>query len=616
MGRRIFEEHGFDVKGKVLSYEEYKPFIFTEQGFKINEEHNEGIIKRAEELLDKEYPMLIATDFMMFRRDGNRSIYQGKYFMRRADVLSLAIAEYVEGKGRFADKLTDLVWMILEETTWVVPAHNPGKDGVPYNLPYAYSGEVDYIDLFSAATASTLSWVYYLCGDVLDKISPVIVPRLLLEIDRRIVKPFLNEKACREKMGWTGVKGNKVNNWNPWIISNVLTVCALTVKDTETREALVARTLPMLDNFTSVYHSDGGCDEGPGYWGAAGGALFNATLVLYDITGGYVNIYNDPLFKNMGEYEVKAIVTDNRVLNFADCAGKMTPGADILYHWGVLCNSEMMRSYGQYKLNGGLPKSAVEHNHPYRGFLFLTQPRLPKADFVPPLKFWLDGIVIAGTRETLDINKGLYLAFKGGHNGESHNHNDVGTLIVFADGKPIFLDAGSGIYTRRTFSDERYTIWAMRSDYHNVATINGVVQNKGAQACSADHVYDEASGKLTMSLKTAYPAEADIESYTRSAVLEGSVITVEDDITLGNDGNIAFNFICNVLPENVTENSFDIHGRTVTFDSSLEYVVEALDCSWPEVERIPRVWDCETMYRIMLKNKAPFKSKKFVLTVK
>ena len=183
MGRRIFEEHGFDVKGKVLSYDEYKPFIFTEQGFKINEEHNESIIKRAEEILDKEYPVLIASDFMMFKRDGNRSIYQTKYFLRRTDVLSLAIAEYVEGKGRFADKLTDLVWMILEETSWVIPAHNPPKDGVPYNLPYAYSGEVDYIDLFSAATAATLSWVYYLCRDVLDKVSPVIVPRLLLEID-------------------------------------------------------------------------------------------------------------------------------------------------------------------------------------------------------------------------------------------------------------------------------------------------------------------------------------------------------------------------------------------------------------------------------------------------
>ncbi len=616
MGRRIFEEHKFDVTGKVLSYEDYKPFIFKPEGFKINPEHNEEIIKRAESILDKEYPVLIASDFMMFKRDGNRSIYQGKCFPRRADMLTLALAEYVGGKGRFADKLTDLVWMILEETSWVIPAHNPGKDGVPYNLPYAYTGEVDYIDLFSATTAASLSWVYYLCKDVLDNVSPVIVPRMLFELNRRIVEPFNSDKACREKMGWTGVKGNRVNNWNPWIVSNVLTVCALTVKDMETREKMVARAIPMLDCFTSVYHDDGGCDEGPGYWGAAGGALFSATLVLYDLTGGYVNIYDNPLFKNMGEYEVKVIVSENRVLNFADCAGRMSPNASILYEWGVLCNSEMMKTYGQYRLSGNLPKPVVDSNHPYRSFLFLTETRQPKAEFVPPLKFWLDGIVIAGTRESLDVNKGLYVALKGGHNGESHNHNDVGTVVVFADGQPIFLDAGSGTYTRRTFSPERYTIWAMRSDYHNVATVNGVVQNKGAQACSSDHVYDEASGKLTISLKNAYETEADIESYTRSAVLENSVVTIEDDITLGSDGNVMFSYICNMKPENVTENSFEIHGRTVTFDPSLEYGVEAIDCTWPEVERIPRVWDCEEIYRVTLKNKAPFKSKTFVLTVK
>ncbi len=616
MGRRIFEEHNFDVTGKVVSYDDFKLFLHKKDGFKINPEHNAKIIERAEALMDKQYPVLIASDFMMFKRDGNRSIYEGKYFPRRGDVLALALAEYVEGKGRFADKLTDLVWMILEETTWVLPAHNPAKDGKPYNLPYAYTGEVDYIDLFSATTAASLSVVYYLCKDVLDNVSPVIVPRMLFEINRRIVVPFLNDKACAEKMWWTGVRGNSVNNWNPWILSNILTVCALTVKDDETREQIVKRAMPMLDNFTSVYHSDGGCDEGPSYWSAAGAALFNATLVLYDLTGGYVNIFADQLFKNMGEYAVKVFITNGRCLNFADCPARANPSPSILYEWGVLSDSEMMRTYAQYRLDGGLCTPALDSGEVYRSLLFLCRERLPKAEFIAPTKFWLDGIVIAGTRESSDIFKGLYVALKGGNNAESHNHNDVGTVVVFADGQPIFLDAGSGTYTRRTFSNERYTIWAMSSDYHNLATINGVVQKGGKQEYSSDHVYDEKSGKLTMNLKTAYPAEADIASYTRSAVLENSVVTIEDDLVLGSDGNVMFSYICNMEPVNVTDSSFEIHGRTVTFDPSLEYNVEALDKTWPEVAGIPKAWDTEYLYRVTLKNKAPIKSKKYVLTVK
>lgn len=616
MGRRIFEEHKFDVTGKVVSYDDFKLFIHKDGGFAVNPEQNKRIIERAEALLEKQYPLLIASDYMMFKRDGNRSIFESKYFPRRGDVLSLALAEYVEGQGRFADKLADLVWLMLEETTWVLPAHNPGKGKTPYNLPYAYAGKVDYIDLFSATSGATLAAVYYLCGDVLEKVSPVIPERLLFEINRRIVEPFLDDEACYEKMWWTGIRGNVVNNWNPWILSNILTVCALTVKDDETREKIVKKALPMLDNFTAVYHSDGGCDEGPSYWNAAGAALFNATLVLYDLTNGYVDIFKDELFRRMGEYEVKVFVTNGRFLNFADCPARCNPDPSVIYEWGLLSGSEMMRTYGQAKLDGGLHGPWLDSSLVYRSMLFVSRERLPKAEFVAPTKFWLDGIAIAGTRETSDTTKGLYLAFKGGNNAESHNHNDVGTLVVFSDGQPVFLDAGSGTYTRRTFSGERYTIWAMRSDYHNVATINGVVQKGGGNEHSSDHVYDEKTGKLTMNLKTAYPAEADIASYTRSAVLVDSVITVEDDLALNNDGNVAFSYICNLEPTNVTENSFEIRGRTITFDPSLSYNVEALDKTWPEVANIPAQWDAEVLYRVTLKNKAPFRSKKFVLTVK
>lgn len=616
MNRRIFAEKNYNITGKVVPYDKFRLFIDKQQGFTINPEHFPKIIERAEALLNKEYPQLIASDYMMFKRDGNRSIYEGKYFPRRGDILTLALAEYVEKKGRFTDKIIDVLWLILEETSWVIPAHNPSKPGVNCCLPYAYTGKVDYIDLFAATTGATLAWIYYLCKDEFDNVTGLINERLLFELNRRIVQPYLDPVACGDKMWWTGVRGNTVNNWCPWIVSNILTVCALTVKDLPTREAIVRNALPMLDNFTSVYHDDGGCDEGPSYWNAAGGALFNACEVLYDLTNGYVNVFEDDLMRKMGEYEVKVVVNGNRLLNFADSPAKVNPSPIMLYQWGVLSKSEMMRTYGQNKLNGGLTGVGIDSSMPYRSFKFLVEPRLPKCDFVAPTKFWLDGIIIAGTRETSATDKGLYLAFKGGNNAESHNHNDIGTLVVFADGKPIFLDAGSGRYTRRTFSGERYTIWAMRSDYHNVATINGVVQKGGRQEYSCDHVYDETTGKLTMNLKNAYPKEAGIEAYSRSAVLENSVITITDNITLEKDGDIMFSYICDEKPTEVNNDSFVLHGRTVTFDPELEYAVEELDKTWPEVAGIPGNWDVDVLYRVTLKNKSPIKSKTYVMTVR
>ena len=616
MGRRIFEERKFNVDKKVLPYKDFKLFIDQEQGFTINEEQKARLIKAAEDTLAKDIPQLYAHEFMMFRRDGNRDIYENRYFPRRGMLMSLALGEYVERKGRFTDKLIDVLWLILEETTWVLPAHNPSKPDVNCCLPYAYTGDVDYIDLFAATTAAALSWVYYLCHDILAEVSTIITDRMLFELDRRIVKPFLNDNYLWDKCWWTGMHGNTVNNWCPWIVSNILTVGALVVKDTITRTMIVRRSLPMLDAFTSIYHPDGGCDEGPSYWNAAGAALFNACLVLYDMTNGYVNVYDDPLIKNMGEYAVKVIVTQNRVLNFADSPSRVSPNPILLYHWGKLCDSEMMKTYGMWKLNGELCGVGPDTGMPYRWMKFITTPRLPKSDFVAPKNFYIGGLEVAGSREGSELAKGLYVALKGGHNAESHNHNDVGNIIVYSDDKPIFIDAGSGTYTRRTFSGERYTIWAMCSDYHNCATFNGVTQRGGRQACSTDTVYEPKTGKMTLNLTNAYPDEANIDTYTRSAELKDSVITIVDNVALKDDGNVMFSYIVRVSPEEVGEGYFVIEGRMISYDSSLQYAIEELDKTWPEVANIPKGWDTEALCRITLTSKEPIKEKKYVLTVK
>jgi hypothetical protein len=247
---------------------------------------------------------------------------------------------------------------------------------------------------------------------------------------------------------------------------------------------------------------------------------------------------------------------------------------------------------------------------------FLTTPRLEKADFVAPKNFYIGGLEVAGSREGNEIAKGLYVALKGGHNAESHNHNDVGNIIVFSDDKPIFIDAGSGKYTRRTFSGERYTIWAMCSEYHNCATFNDVAEKAGSQACSSDTVYDPKTGKMTLNLATAYPAEANIDTYTRSAELANSCITIVDDVVLKDEGKVMFSYLVRVKPEEVGEGYFKIENRTVSYDKDLEYAIEELDKTWPEVAGIPGGWDAEVLYRITLTDKNPVKAKNYVMTVK
>jgi len=143
-------------------------------------------------------------------------------------------------------------------------------------------------------------------------------------------------------------------------------------------------------------------------------------------------------------------------------------------------------------------------------------------------------------RSDIKNNEGLYLAAKGGHNAESHNHNDVGNFIVYLNGKPAIIDAGVETYRRQTFSDERYTIWTMQSAYHNLPTINGKMQKNGREFKAENIIYkaDKNNVKFALNIEKAYPEEAGIRSMRRTIDFKrGKNISVTDQYQFDRSDN-------------------------------------------------------------------------------
>jgi hypothetical protein len=115
----------------------------------------------------------------------------------------------------------------------------------------------------------------------------------------------------------------------------------------------------------------------------------------------------------------------------------------------------------------------------------------------------------------------LVLAAKGGHNGEMHNQNDVGNVIVHLSGESVIPDIGRGRYTRAYFGPERYQYLVNSSLGHSVPVPNGQAQLPGREhgAVLLDHRTDEALDLLSIEMKDAYPAEADLASLRRSVAM-------------------------------------------------------------------------------------------------
>jgi hypothetical protein len=118
-------------------------------------------------------------------------------------------------------------------------------------------------------------------------------------------------------------------------------------------------------------------------------------------------------------------------------------------------------------------------------------------------------------------------AAKGGHNGESHNHNDVGNFIFYKKGKMAICDLGAGEYTKDYFGDKRYDIFCNRSEGHNVPIINGQGQQTGKEFVAQDCRITPLStgGVMTLDMAGAYTVpellhlEREFNFNTRTDVL-------------------------------------------------------------------------------------------------
>lgn len=484
------------------------------------------LIKRGERALGYEWQVVRATDYLEYERSGNRRIMEDRNTGNIQSLADLVLAELAEGRGRFIDQIVNGAFHMCEMTSWALSAHTPLQHS-RRSLP---EKDDHVIALVSCGVGSLLAWTDYFFSEQFDCIDPSISRRIRSEVRTRIMDTFMNEDRFWW-MGFGNVGSHTINNWTPWCNCNVLQCFMLLEHDPARLAAAVERTMRSVDQFFNYISGDGACEEGPAYWEAAGGKAYEYLQVLWWATGGRISLFDEPMIRDMGEYISRSYVGDGWVVNFADATARGVTQAPLVYRYGkAVGSSEMMafaasmvRERPAAAMPAGRDMLRVLETIRCCAELQSAEAALPSHAFT-----WYPETQFCYMRSP----GGLFLAAKGGHNNESHNHNDVGTFTLYADNRPVLLDAGVGTYTRQTFGSERYSIWTMRSEYHNLPQINGFGQHNGAEYRAADVRVDARRRSFSADISGAYPAEAGIEQWVRSYRLGSREAVITDDFRL------------------------------------------------------------------------------------
>ena len=578
----------------------------------IPQEMRQSYIQYGERYLGKSWTALPWTVFAENKINGNRVNYEAACFEKRRQLAAIVMAEIMEGKGRFINDIINGVGSFCEETWWGIPAH--------YNKRIPLSGNQE-VDLFNAETASLVVWTRYMLEKPFNQFSPDLCQRIDQEIERRILIPAL------KKDYWWKTAGM---NWNPWICSNWL-ACVLICEKDEARKTEAIRQIKAATHaFIDAYPEDGGCDEGPGYWDRAAASMFEI-MRLFTVYGlQFTDDYTNGLeglaskstvnkIKNMAAYAYKTYIGNDYCICFADAhENKAVQQVNIVYPFGLWLSDQTMREFGAYL---GRQKEVLTNpatlydksgNFPTLGreLFFLRHIR----DFIaeqprePLLKnIWLPDLQIMTSRRGY-----LYVAMKGGTNGESHNHNDVGSFVIYAPQEssphasrlsPLFIDPAVGEYTAKTFSNDRYSIWTMQSQYHNLPQINGIDQKDGKEY--AAKVVSHKDGQLTLDIAGAYPAEAAVKSWKRTVIAMKSGVSVTEDYELSEYRHPTCLMLMTLDPDALQRIHFDANQLSAT----IENVSDKLD------PLLQHMWG-QQMYRIILTVKSTKTKNKIKYTIR
>lgn len=476
-GSEILEILKSTDKGAILSYAKDRERVLANP---ILKDRLADILREAEKLDGTATPTLPFSTFKRFELDGDRYEYEADYFVRRRKLEAFAIRAWLYERESDISALEDIIWAVLDEYTWALPAHLWG-DGLKKLQSDGYM-----VDLFAAETAETLSEILVLVG---DKLQPIVVERTRRSIRERIINR-MNERF--RWMNWT-------NNWVA-VCGGCVGITAMYESDGEELSSILCTVLDSLNGYLGGFSEDGACLEGLAYWRYGFGYFIAFAELLYRRTQGKINLFSDEKVHKIAAFVQKCIFPGGRCVSFSDGHTRST-----------------ISLFATAKLAEIYPDISI----PSRDTVTMRYPEDVDGRFALELRnlIWApdtlpDSVTCFATHILKDAEwyvstatTGTSLAAKAGHNGEPHNHNDVGSFEIYKNGEELLSDLGCGKYDKDYFLDEtRYKVLCNASYGHSLPIINGTYQCPGKEFAARDVIIEPTGIKMDISRAYAIPS--------------------------------------------------------------------------------------------------------------
>ncbi|KAI8580625.1 hypothetical protein K450DRAFT_198475 [Umbelopsis ramanniana AG] len=490
-----------------------------------------------------------------YQKSGDRKSYEDPYFLRRVQLTSNAI--YCYGLNEIRDVASYIQFLhaaivnICDEPTWVVPAHTRCK-----------------VDLFNAETAFALAQVMEVVGHMLDG---NLVARVYQEIDKRVLTPY--EQSGRSEWWYTSP-----SNWNGVVNSSVGACFLLVPMDPDRAIRGVSQALEGLKHYLNKgFGLDGATVEGVGYWQYGLSYLTAFFEMIRARSLGGIDLLQDPRIMSIASSARKLQLGPNKFAPFGDAEeDKMTFSPGFISRLAERLNQPELRNMLAIPTGGSFSQSNVAMSKSalvFRDLAWwdgsLPQPPIELSDAVLP-NTGVARMVIGSSHSPQ-----LVIIAKAGHNGEEHNHCDIGSFVVHFDGENYITDPGKGLYTKQ-YSDPktRYLSDWPKSIIHSVPILSQQIQGVGSEYSGtiSNVTVQDHTKSIQIDMTKAYVLST-LKSFQRVIRAyeepEGYVVELSDTLDATQSVTVLEGFMTYLPNRQTAPNQVSLFGKNATLEMTV-----------------------------------------------